>query len=134
MGKVLLTLAGWGLIFLLVISFREVKIEEEMKEAVDSPTARVFLDKRERNKLETYEREVKKYVIDSCYGEIARTGGLIQYVSEEDAVEMIRLHTEKEARETTRSLVKAVIEQPKTERMKIYKKGLEVCIRSIRNR
>ena len=137
MGKFLLYAVAWIFVIGFVVSLNDKLRRTPTEELLSNYTLSKYGEpKPARNHRSTnrshqntnYNQEIITNVINPCYREIARTGGLTEYMSEEESIKAIKSLTQKEAEDTIRSISKAVQGQSTTDRMKVYKKGASMCV------
>lgn len=76
-----------------------------------------------------YKAEIMQHIVDPCFRHTAEKSEHLDIWSVDEAVEMMKLLSPGAVDETLRVTLPVVREKPLESRMKIYKLGLDLCIK-----
>lgn len=76
-----------------------------------------------------FRREIMEHVINACYYEKARHSKMLQYMTLEQSVELMKIIGKRSIDDTINTLVPMVSKLNYAQRMKLYRIGANICIR-----
>ena len=76
-----------------------------------------------------YKAEIMQHIVDPCFQYSASKSELIDQMSEEEVVMLMKLMSPNQMQETIDVTLPMVQDKPEDARMLIYKFGLDLCIR-----
>ena len=76
-----------------------------------------------------YKAEIMQHIIDPCFEYSASKSALLDQMSEEEVVALMKLMSPNQMQETIDVTLPMVQDKPQDARMLIYKFGLDLCIK-----